>query len=245
MKMVGLLEGVVFLLALTVCAASLHGQNHLSLAGQKEALSDARHDLVEKTERYRSGIEALLVFLREDVDQRSAKLAQVEDLFRQGYVSKAELEQARRRRDEAVQRRDEQGKELEAATQILLEAMAAEASMAANEEGTGTDVPTVLRFHGSRRWTLADTAEVANFFWKRFGRELPISAYGQTPTHDALGFDHHDRIDVAVNPGSQEGRALMAYLREHAISFIGFAAAVEGSATGAHIHLGPPSSRKN
>lgn len=236
--------GLLMFLALLTGDTFLHGQE-ASAAERRQALVGARHDLVEKTERYKSGIEALLVFLREDVDQRSAKLSQCQDLFRQGYISKAELEEARQRLDQALRRRDEQEKELESATQILVEAMAAEASTTGGEEGTEGETPKVLRFRGTHPWTLAETTHVANFFWNRFGRELPISAYGQTPTHDALGFDHHNQIDVAVNPGSQEGRVLMAYLREHAISFIGFAGAVAGSATGAHIHLGPPSVRTN
>ncbi len=232
---------VVVGLVLTLAGSGAMGQ---SAPTGRQALSDARLDLVEKTERYKSGIEALLVFLRQDVAERTQKLAQSQALFDQGYISQLELEGARQRLDEALQRRDEQENALQAANQVLVEAMAAEADLSDEPEGGGK-TPAILRYHGAHPWSLAETNAVANFFWKRFGRELPISAYGQTPTHDALGFDHRNRIDVAVNPSSPEGKALMQYLREHAISFIGFAGAVAGSATGAHIHLGPPSGRKN
>ncbi|HUK91767.1 MAG TPA: hypothetical protein VLZ81_15295, partial [Blastocatellia bacterium] len=66
---------------------------------------------------------------------------------------------------------------------------------------------------------------------------------GQTPVHDKLGFDHRDALDVAVQPDSAEGEALMAYLRSQRIPFIAFRHAVPGSATGAHIHVGRPSHR--
>jgi hypothetical protein len=50
-------------------------------------------------------------------------------------------------------------------------------------------------------------------------------------------------MDVAVQPDSPEGEALMAYLRSQGIPFIAFRHAVPGSATGAHIHIGRPSHR--
>jgi hypothetical protein len=81
------------------------------------------------------------------------------------------------------------------------------------------------------------------FFQQRFGRALPISAFGQTEVHNRLGFDHRGAVDVAIHPDSSEGQTLMAYLRSQGIPFIAFRAAVAGSATGAHIHIGPPSHR--
>jgi len=84
---------------------------------------------------------------------------------------------------------------------------------------------------------------VSGFFQQKFGHSMPISAFGQTGVHDRLGFDHHNSMDVALNPDSSEGQALMAYLRQSGIPFIAFRHAVPGSATGAHIHVGYPSHR--
>ncbi|MGH9825308.1 MAG: hypothetical protein ACREDR_18920, partial [Blastocatellia bacterium] len=53
----------------------------------------------------------------------------------------------------------------------------------------------------------------------------------------------HDAMDVAVQPDSPRGEALMEYLRKAGIPFIAFRHAVPGSATGAHIHIGKPSHR--
>jgi hypothetical protein len=70
-----------------------------------------------------------------------------------------------------------------------------------------------------------------------------VSAFGQTPLHDRMGFDHKDALDVAVHPDSPEGRTLMDYLRAARIPFIASWGTVPGSSSGAHIHVGQPSPR--
>ena len=101
----------------------------------------------------------------------------------------------------------------------------------------------IIRHTGTTYWTAANISGVQSFFAATFGRALPISAHGQTATHTRLGFDHSRGVDVALHPDSAEGRALIGYLQSQGISFIAFRGAVAGSATGAHIHIGPPSSR--
>jgi hypothetical protein len=95
----------------------------------------------------------------------------------------------------------------------------------------------------SADWSLAKAEKIKDFFLKKFGHDLPVSAMGQTETHDKLGFDHHEAMDVALNPDSREGRTLIGYLRQAKIPFIAFRRRVEGSATGPHIHIGNPSQR--
>jgi hypothetical protein len=72
---------------------------------------------------------------------------------------------------------------------------------------------------------------------------MPVSADGETATHRALGFDHRGRVDVAVNPDQPEGVWLMGYLQKNRIPYFAFRMAVQGKATGAHIHIGPQSAR--
>jgi hypothetical protein len=86
--------------------------------------------------------------------------------------------------------------------------------------------------------------DVKGFFVSRFGRSLPISAFGQTALHNHLGFDHRNSLDVALHPDSVQGRALISNLRSLGVPFIAFRHAVPGIATGAHIHVGRPSHRK-
>ena len=101
--------------------------------------------------------------------------------------------------------------------------------------------PAILRSAGASGWSLAQASTVQRFFQSSFGRALPVSAYGQSSTHDRMRFNHRNSMDVAVHPDSAEGRSLIAYLRSKGIPFIAFRSAVAGAATGAHIHIGYPS----
>ena len=80
-------------------------------------------------------------------------------------------------------------------------------------------------------------------FSAQFDRPLPISAEGETNVHRAMGFDHRGRVDVAVVPGAPEGVWLREYLQARKIPYYAFTHAVPGKATGAHIHIGPGSTR--
>jgi hypothetical protein len=101
----------------------------------------------------------------------------------------------------------------------------------------------LVRYVGVSHWALSDFDKVDAFFRLKFSRPLPVSAMGQTETHNRLGFDHRQAIDVAVHPDSLEGQALINHLRGQGISFIAIRQAIRGSATGAHIHIGLPSKR--
>lgn len=81
------------------------------------------------------------------------------------------------------------------------------------------------------------------FFKTAFGRDLPVSARGQTLTHDQLGLDHRGGVDIAVSPASKEGAALIEYFKKENIPFRAFEKADPGAATGPHIHMGAPSPR--
>src|SRR5271166_1764324 len=80
-------------------------------------------------------------------------------------------------------------------------------------------------------------------FEKRFSEPFPVSAKGMTAVHQALGFDHTGRVDVALNPDSPEGIWLREYLDALAIPYYAFRTAMRGKATAPHIHIGPGSTR--
>jgi hypothetical protein len=102
---------------------------------------------------------------------------------------------------------------------------------------------TIIRYHGVMPWSPAVIAKVQKFFQARFGPQLPVSVAGQSLTHDRLGYDHREAVDVAVSPDSREGRGLMKYLRQARIPFLAFRGKVPGVSTGPHIHIGLPSPR--
>jgi hypothetical protein len=102
---------------------------------------------------------------------------------------------------------------------------------------------SLIRFLGARPWSLSMAPLMQRFFTERFGRPVPVSAFGQTPVHDRLGFDHRNALDVALHPDTAEGQALMTWLRGQGVSFLAFRHAVAEEATGAHVHVGEPSPR--
>ena len=93
------------------------------------------------------------------------------------------------------------------------------------------------------RWTLADSAKVEKFFLTKFGRPLPIGAFGQSYIHNRWGLDHRQGMDIGLHPDSAEGLALANFLRSERIPFMAFRGAIPGVATGPHIHIGFPSHR--
>ena len=99
------------------------------------------------------------------------------------------------------------------------------------------------RFDGDGSFSTDTFNLVEKAFEFKFGKMMPVSAMGETAVHRSLGFDHRGRVDVAIAPDQPEGVWLRQYLAEHKIPYFAFRQAVPGKATGAHIHLGPMSTR--
>jgi len=99
------------------------------------------------------------------------------------------------------------------------------------------------RFDGDGIFTTPQFARIETAFEGQFKKPLPVSAMGETAVHRSLGFDHRGRVDVAIYPDAPEGVWLRDYLTEHHIPYFAFRHAVPGKATGAHIHIGPGSTR--
>lgn len=93
------------------------------------------------------------------------------------------------------------------------------------------------------KWSLADAAKVEKFFLSKFKRPLPLTAFGQSDLHTRWGLDHRNGMDVGLHPDSDEGRALIDFLRAESIPFLAFRGPVPGVATGPHIHIGNRSPR--
>ena len=96
---------------------------------------------------------------------------------------------------------------------------------------------------GKGKWKLADAGKIEEFFFAKFNRPLPLSAFGQSDLHTRWGWDHRNGMDVGLHPDSAEGRTLIEFLRAESIPFLAFRGAVPGVATGPHIHIGNRSPR--
>lgn len=106
-----------------------------------------------------------------------------------------------------------------------------------------SETKDLARFNGDSKWSLREAPRIERYFSQTFGRRLPVTAMGQSATHNRLRFDHRDSMDVALHPDSAEGKALIEHLRKSGVPFIAFRGASPGVSTGPHIHIGRPSAR--
>jgi hypothetical protein len=101
----------------------------------------------------------------------------------------------------------------------------------------------MIRYDGNGAFSLGDLTTISKQFEQKFHRPLPVSALGQTLVHRAMGLDHRNRVDVALNPDKPEGLWLRHLLERLHVPYIGFRSALAGAATAPHIHIGPGSTR--
>ena len=97
------------------------------------------------------------------------------------------------------------------------------------------------KYDGNGSFTPLHLRAIEIGFAKKFRKMMPVSAKGDTEMHRTMGYDHRGRVDVAVLPDSEEGIWLRRQLELMRIPYIAFRNFVPGQATGAHIHMGPPS----
>lgn len=202
-------------------------------------------EVVRTTQQYRASLERILVIYQRDAESLAELVDVRRDLHQREIVSKRELEIAERLLAEAQAKVTETERWIQDADKIIGEATVHSeiAKLPPMPAGGYFATTAFIRFNGSAPFSLVDLPRVERFFAARFGRPIPISALGQSPAHDRIGFDHRHAADVAVHPDSAEGQALMGYLQSQNIPFVGVREAVPGSATGAHIHIGQPSRR--
>lgn len=203
-------------------------------------------DVAAAAARYRASLEKVLAIHERDVERRSELAELRQDLYERGVLSKREFDDAERAVAEARTNVEDTRRAMTEADRMVTEARVAEAlaKLAPISRGAYEETPGLVRYNGPGSWSLvADTPRLQEFFATRFGRPLPISAFGQTGLHDRMGFDHRNALDVAVHPDSPEGRALMEHLRAAGIPFIAAWGPIAGSASGAHLHVGQPSPR--
>jgi hypothetical protein len=218
-------------------------------AGAAEAPVSAKEradEVVAALEDYRASLDTLMPLRERELAGAIKLREQRREFFERGIISRKEFEETEAAVARAEDKVEESRRAIAGADQAMAEATTARALADLPPLGPGgyEQRAGLIRYNGPAAWSLKpDTARLRQFFAARFGRPLPVSAFGQSPLHDRMGFDHKDAVDVAVHPDSPEGRALMDYLRAARIPFIAAWGAVPGSASGAHIHVGQPSPR--
>jgi hypothetical protein len=215
----------------------------------KDELAKSRDEFVRLTGEYKKSLEQLIAIYERNVKQAEEKMAKMKELYAQGLVSKRELEDSERAvRDEkakVTQAQQQMRAADEQVAEMMVEAKEIEemAKLPPPAKGRLTQTTSYIRYSGAGSWLLSESWKIQQFFLQRFGRQLPISTFGQSSLHNRWGLDHRNAMDVGLNPDGVEGQALMQFLRANGIPFSAFRVAIPGSSTGPHIHIGMPSHR--
>jgi hypothetical protein len=182
------------------------------------------------------------------VDRVKLRLEAMRKLVDDGIVARTELtpileelDLRRRTLDLAESRRRTLAQLVEMIEAEQLASAKAAEERAAVESATPWRISEKYEGNGWFRLTMLSAIEMA--FKRRFDRDLPVSALGMTTLHRTMGFDHRDRVDVAIAPDSAEGVWLRKFLETNRIPYFAFRSFSPGQATAPHIHIGPPSLR--
>ncbi|HEY0543770.1 MAG TPA: hypothetical protein VGC91_00090 [Pyrinomonadaceae bacterium] len=219
----------------------------VSEADAPDAAPQKKVEIVKAAEVYKTSLRQLLAARKAEAAQTAEQLEKLKELYKDGLVSKRQLEESDRKLLEAQHKVEETRAQLAATDSLVVESLAAtDASQVADYDAPAQSRKTLkkvayIRYKGYADWSIADVGKIEKFFQAKFKRPLPVAALGQSDTHTRLGFDHRNAVDVSLSPDSAEGLALMDYLSSQGIPFMAFRRAVPGSATGPHIHIGKPS----
>jgi len=193
-------------------------------------LTDAQTDeMVAAAERRYQRRQAALEKQKELVDAGVATLLSLDPLQEDADLARNELDRARDR--------------AQVVHELTVMAQAEQSLDERLENAPSTAHEIAERYDGDGSFTPKTFARVESAFEAKFGKPLPVSAMGETAVHRALGFNHTGRVDVAIHPDQPEGVWLREYLSSQHIPYFAFRQAVPGKATGAHIHMGPQSTR--
>jgi hypothetical protein len=180
------------------------------------------------------------------VIRRQRSLLEMQELVSAGILSRSEAETSTADFDRARQELD-WAKSRATLVDEIAENARIQKSIASLEVQAETHPDwagkVYTHYDGNGVFTPADLQRLEVDYAVKFATKLPISADGETAVHRSLGFDHRGRVDVALMPDQPEGEWLMHYLEGKKIPYFAFRMAVPGKATGAHIHVGPQSTK--
>lgn len=219
----------------------IEAEAHLADAQDEAILSDTLYGETRLQDMTPEQAKSMVDAAQRRVERQSALLLDRRKLLDTGIISRSEFDSyqteldARRRVLELAQNRAKLLDELKQMAETEQRF-----TRAAQTPGL-RDVMT--RYDGNGLFTLNDLPAISNQFEKRFHHPLPVSAMGQTLVHQAMGLDHRNRVDVALNPDTPEGRWLCQLLVRLHVPYLAFRAAFAGAATAPHIHIGLGSTR--
>ena len=240
-------------LTLLICVETISAQKRTkpkpSAPAPVSELAKLRDEYVKATNEYKASLQKLVVFYEADVKKTEEKLTVAEKLFADGLIAKGQLEENQRAVAAAKQKVAEARRQMTSADEqiagVLVEEEA-DQQLAKNLNRAKQRLvrtASFVRFTGGPGWNLSEAGKVQRFFSDTFHHDLPIAVFGQGAIHDRWRLDHRNSMDVSLHPDSAEGQALLNFLQRNGIPYSAFRAAIPGTATGPHIHIGRPSHR--
>jgi hypothetical protein len=212
-------------------------------------LEKLREEYIKATNEYKASLGKLLPFYETEVKRAEEKFEMSKKLLAEGLIAKSQFEETERALVAAKQKMAETNRAMTSADEqiaaVLVEA-AANDEIAKNlrlaRQGL-VRTAAFTRYTGASNWNLGDAWKVQRFFSETFNKQLPIAVFGQGAIHDRWRLDHRNAMDIQLHPDGVEGRALLDFLQKNGIPYLAFRAAIPGTATGPHIHIGRPSHR--
>lgn len=212
-------------------------------------LTKLREELVRLTNEHKASLGKLLPFYENDVKRAEEKLEQSKKLFAEGLIARTQVEENERVLALAREKINELNRQLASAeAQIagVLVETAADEEIAKNlrlAKQSLIRTSSFTRFTGAGGWSISEAWKIQRFFSDTFNKQLPIAVFGQGAVHDRWRLDHRNAMDIQLHPDGVEGQALLNFLQKNGIPYLAFRAAIPGTATGPHIHIGRPSHR--
>lgn len=264
LRLLSLAVLVAFVATVAPFVTDARGQGSRAARRAQTAIDEARSarrkqldELVRSIEDYKKSLGELVALRESSLRKLETDVAKRRELYAAGLIARRDIEAADAELAAARSKIEDARTQITNADNLIAEAVVPEepepysAPPLSASRTAGSAVARFLKLRevayfyspGRGSWSLARAGEIQGFFRARFNRSLPISAFGQTATHNRLGFSHANAVDVPLHPDSIEGRALIEFLIGRDIPFFAFRRAVSGSATGAHIHVGARSRR--
>jgi hypothetical protein len=223
----------------------------IRLRKAQEDVQDALDGSILKKSLYSTDMlpeqaDQMIMVAQRMVFRRQRALMDMQELVSAGVISRSEAEASGVNLDRARQELEWAQTRAELVRQVA-ESVRLEKAIASMETQAESHPEWIgniyTKYEGSGVFTPADLKTLETDYLSHFAKPLPISADGETAVHRSLGFDHRGRVDVAVMPDQPEGVWLRHYLESKRIPYFAFRAAVPHQATGAHIHVGPGSTK--
>lgn len=213
-----------------------------------DLINTVHSQYVNTEEEYKASLRKLLTLYEVEAEKAKKRLSELESLYKKGLITRRMLEEQQKTVDENQNRIEDIKRQIiESELQMMTSSLNIEEKKKELQQNSLSSVRSPfrtkvsIRYSGLSSWSISDVWKVQRFFQEKFGRPLPISAFGQSSLHDRWGLDHHNSLDVPIHPDSVEGQALIHFLRSNGIPFLAFRSALPKAATGPHIHIGYPS----